>query len=92
VPRKKPAPRVTSESGFTSPNWLTAAYKFGAPTAMIAYLIYWMTSVATPLLMQIADSTKEVAAQSIENGAKINRICLNTSKTDPDRIACVVVK
>ena len=85
--------------------WVRAVAVVGAPTAGLAVLIYglfiYLPQIATELKTVGADAAvmhesykahlTDEARQSERLLAVIQRVCLNTSRTDEDRLACVAV-
>jgi uncharacterized membrane-anchored protein YhcB (DUF1043 family) len=83
---------------------MEAAVRFGPVTIILAGLLYWMTTSLdarldsqSQRLDQHVATTHELVEQ-IKESNQMNwqllgvaqRICLNTAKTDSDRLSCVV--
>jgi hypothetical protein len=82
------------------PQYARIAAWVGIPSAAMIFLLWW-TTMGNPDHLQLKameiDLKQHVANESTAIGqtwqliSTLERVCLNTSKTDADRIACVVV-
>lgn len=89
MPRRPPARRTSDEAsplaGF--PLWLRGVVWVGLPTAAcIAFMYVFFTRFEA-----IAVHLQQEAEQSWQIVSIVQRICLNTAKTDDDKMACVTV-
>lgn len=87
------------------PWWLEAGVKFGAPTILAGYLVWVFVSQFTANQRQLtasfeqhqrdtADLVRHLQQESEQGWIVIgvlSRTCINTSRNDADRVACVSV-
>lgn len=99
--------RGKSDDGVLSglPTYAKIAAWVGFPGVAAGYLIYVLTSSQAQRIQHIEDALRDhektsaavlvqLKAQTDQTWvqiAVINRICLNTAKTDADKMACVTV-
>lgn len=80
--------------------WYVQAVAFvGAPTAIACFMVWWLTNSVTARLDVIETQAKaHTAAEAIGTEQSwqligiLQRVCLNTSKTADDRLACTLVR
>lgn len=80
-----------------SSSWRAVAW-VGAPVAAMFFLMWFITSTVTARLdaLEVNSRLAAAAMKTIEDQqwqvvSVLSRICINTSKTDQDRIACVTL-
>ena len=97
MPKKAPSAARKVIDATMPASWadLTAsAIKLGAATVIGLFLVYYLTQTVEKKLDTLAVAMSGVADKVRDNGALFQvaqRICLNTAKTDQDRLACVVI-
>lgn len=80
------------------PVWVQGIAWVGVPSAIACFFVWWMTSSVTVRLTAIEtflakhqqDSATDIQ-QTWQLIAINERVCLNTSKTNEDRVACVTM-
>lgn len=75
-----------------APLWLRAAYKFGLPGAIAAFLVYFMTMGVGKDLTSIKDkldaTLSNTSKQHMEQSYYLRAICINLATTEAQRAIC----
>ena len=103
--KKKPRSRmdhirdVATQPMSDAPWYVRAVAYIGVPSAIAVFLVYFLTNLFTTMTtrLEAIQSHTEALGQYLKTETEqswvtlsaLQRICLNTSKTDSDRLSCV---
>jgi len=76
------------------PMWAQVVSIVGVPTAVLAYVLFSQNPKLDGISSQVTKQSQDLELQKDNARALygvMQRICLNTSKTDDDRKACVTI-
>jgi TctA family transporter len=70
----------------TDTTWIAAAAKFGVPSVIAVFLIWWLTSVVSASLTSIQSTLGDHVTTS---NFYLRQVCINTAKDETQRTSCL---